>query len=62
MCFFKRKKRQEPAEPLWAVCMSKFEFDSLCRYNTRVSQGIVHTEEYKNRMARLQEIFNYAEG
>ena len=33
-------------------------FNELAAYNTRVSQGIVHTVEYVERMAVLQAAFN----
>ena len=34
------------------------KFRELAGYNTRVSNGIMHTEEYKKRMKRLQIKFN----
>ena len=33
-------------------------FEELADYNSRVSKGIVHTEEYQNYMRKLQEQFN----
>lgn len=33
-------------------------FNELADYNAEVARGIVHTEEWKNRMAHLQDLFN----
>ena len=34
------------------------KFNELGDYNTRVSEGIVHTKEYKKKMEKLQREFN----
>lgn len=34
------------------------EFNVLARYNAQVGQGLVHTQEWRERMAELQERFN----
>lgn len=34
------------------------EFDVLARYNAEVVRGIVHTPEWRAKMAELQERFN----
>ena len=38
--------------------LTQNQIEELATYNTRVSDGIVHTEEYKKRMKKLQEQFN----
>ena len=35
-----------------------YRWQELAEYNSRVSKGIVHTEEFKARMARDQALFN----
>ena len=33
-------------------------FNELAGYNSRVSEGVVHTEEYSKKMKKLQKQFN----
>ena len=33
-------------------------YEELAEYNSRVSKGIVHTEEYSERMRKLQKEFD----
>ena len=55
MKFFRRKK-----ERAWESLMTREQLEMLARYNGRVSRGIVHTAEYKERMAKLQQLFDIA--
>lgn len=42
--------------------MREYEVDTLGRYNAEVARGIVHTEEWKTKMAGYQERFNKMQG
>jgi hypothetical protein len=35
-----------------------YEFEALAQYNAEVARGLVHTDEYKTRMALEQRRFN----
>mgnify|MGYP001560223453 FL=1 len=38
--------------------MDDYLIEELANYNTRVSDGIVHTQKYKKRMKKLQKQFD----
>ena len=38
--------------------MDDYSIEELAAYNTRVSNGIVHTQKYQKRMKKLQERFD----
>lgn len=39
--------------------MNEFDLNELGAYNAEVARGIVHTEEWKRRMALLQDRFDF---
>ncbi|MEK6881674.1 MAG: hypothetical protein AABY22_18790 [Nanoarchaeota archaeon] len=45
-------------EKFWKHNAMPSKFNELAEYNTRVSNGIVHTKEYQKRMKILQEEYN----
>lgn len=40
------------------VNKERWKYQELSEYNYRVSQGIVHTKEFKKRMEKIQKEFN----
>lgn len=38
--------------------LSEIEFNQLAKYNSEVARGIMHTEEWKQKMAQLQKTYN----
>jgi hypothetical protein len=42
-------RRRRPCEPYW-----KPEYELLAQYNAERARGVVHSEEYANRMAVVQ--------
>ncbi len=53
MKLFKTKAIIEPEEGLW-----KSKYDALALYNSEVSRGIAHTDEWRKKMEQAQDEYD----